>query len=727
MIQRGNSLSSLPTVQSININNNNNPLNASSDDITRYTPPNSLNNNNNNNSNIRVSRYKEDFSEIEKVGKGGYGSVYKVQNKLDGLYYALKKITFKNSTQTFLEKVLREVKTLASLNHPNIVRYHSAWLETETCTPSLNGNNGLKTSQQQQQQHLIDGNWGTSDLDPSTIVSDEVGDNCQQQQQKKNKYNRRRRIQQQQKQDDSEDDEDDSLNKLQFPPELEEELKMLGRKSLKESQKYFDDSDDDSQEVSSNGFGFFKTPKKHYTSFSLDDDTDDNDSDSSTNYDSDSSVNDSDSFQQSESESDSDCSDDDSVDEDEFTSDHHLNIDLIPNPKKISTKPTTPPISILYRITTLFIVMQLYSQTLSQWLENRAPDQINPEENLKIFKQICVGLRYIHSKGIIHRDLKPGNVFLVLSEDHHNFNGLSYSYNSNEDSQPDEDLLVSLGDFGLAVQHNISSTSPTPSPTPTSTPSLTPVNSQIFLQSISNISPLDNISIMSSSVPASIAMQTSQHQPILAPLTPHSSSSNNQTTTSTAQSPAASSSTMIHHPQPSSSHSSSTTTPSSSLSRSSEHCKHTSAVGTLTYSSPEQKKGLYNEKTDIYSLGIILFELYFPFSTRMEKARVLSDLRNGILPKSFSNKHPKISNLILSMMKTNPDERPSASDILKSDIFGTVLSVPEMESIIKQQQNIIEQLKQEIFQLKSPSSLSNILSDAHSIFKPGNDHFLIAE
>ncbi|EAL61078.1 hypothetical protein DDB_G0292734, partial [Dictyostelium discoideum AX4] len=159
-------------------------------------------------------------------------------------------------------------------------------------------------------------------------------------------------------------------------------------------------------------------------------------------------------------------------------------------------------------------------------------------------------------------------------------------------------------------------------------------------------------------------------------------------------------------PSTPSSLSSSSTTPSvstgTSLSRSLEHCKHTSAVGTLTYSSPEQKKGLYNEKTDIYSLGIILFELYFPISTRMEKARVLTDLRNGVLPKSFLQKYPKVSELILLMMKTNPDERPSASDILKSDLFGKLLSVPELENIIKQQQSLIEMLKQEIFNLKSP-------------------------
>ncbi|XP_072125246.1 eukaryotic translation initiation factor 2-alpha kinase 1 isoform X2 [Mobula birostris] len=77
----------------------------------------------------QTSRYMTEFEEIARLGKGGYGKVYKVRNKLDGQFYALKKILMKKLTRLDCMKVLREVKVLAGLQHPNIVGYHTAWIE----------------------------------------------------------------------------------------------------------------------------------------------------------------------------------------------------------------------------------------------------------------------------------------------------------------------------------------------------------------------------------------------------------------------------------------------------------------------------------------------------------------------------------------------------------------------------------------------------------------------
>ncbi len=47
---------------------------------------------NENNIITSVSRFKNDFTINEEVGKGGGGVVYKVKNKYDGMFYAVKKV-----------------------------------------------------------------------------------------------------------------------------------------------------------------------------------------------------------------------------------------------------------------------------------------------------------------------------------------------------------------------------------------------------------------------------------------------------------------------------------------------------------------------------------------------------------------------------------------------------------------------------------------------------------
>ncbi|KAJ3607542.1 hypothetical protein NHX12_024593 [Muraenolepis orangiensis] len=77
----------------------------------------------------QTSRYLSEFEEISRLGKGAYGKVLKVTNKLDGQSYAVKKILIKNVSRHDCMKVLREVKVLSSLQHVSVVGYHTAWIE----------------------------------------------------------------------------------------------------------------------------------------------------------------------------------------------------------------------------------------------------------------------------------------------------------------------------------------------------------------------------------------------------------------------------------------------------------------------------------------------------------------------------------------------------------------------------------------------------------------------
>nr|ACO15608.1 Eukaryotic translation initiation factor 2-alpha kinase 1 [Caligus clemensi] len=77
-----------------------------------------------------LSRCHSEFDELEYLAKGGFGSVFKVRNKLDHQEYAIKKILLKcdKDWKNFSE-VTKEVIMLAKLSHPNIVSYKTAWIE----------------------------------------------------------------------------------------------------------------------------------------------------------------------------------------------------------------------------------------------------------------------------------------------------------------------------------------------------------------------------------------------------------------------------------------------------------------------------------------------------------------------------------------------------------------------------------------------------------------------
>ncbi|KAI4812521.1 hypothetical protein KUCAC02_023903 [Chaenocephalus aceratus] len=70
------------------------------------------------------SRFTSEFDSIVRLGSGSFGRVYKAQQKLLKKDYAIKIVPCKE-----IKKVLREVTALSDLQHNNIVRYYTCWLE----------------------------------------------------------------------------------------------------------------------------------------------------------------------------------------------------------------------------------------------------------------------------------------------------------------------------------------------------------------------------------------------------------------------------------------------------------------------------------------------------------------------------------------------------------------------------------------------------------------------
>lgn len=84
-----------------------------------------------------MSRYSVEFDELKILGRGSFGSVYHAKNHIDGQDYAVKKIPLSQRRleqlqfggQNQLETIMKEIRTLARLEHTNIVRYYGAWVE----------------------------------------------------------------------------------------------------------------------------------------------------------------------------------------------------------------------------------------------------------------------------------------------------------------------------------------------------------------------------------------------------------------------------------------------------------------------------------------------------------------------------------------------------------------------------------------------------------------------
>jgi len=157
--------------------------------------------------------------------------------------------------------------------------------------------------------------------------------------------------------------------------------------------------------------------------------------------------------------------------------------------------------------------------TLREWLDIR--DSVNIKDNIIIFMQLLLGVKYLSENGVIHRDIKPNNIFL-------------------------ENGIIKLGDFGLSTL-------------------------------------LYNWSELGSSYGSELYIDRTNYN-------------------------------------------------------------------------------IQDKRFDIYSLGIILIELYCPFKTYMERYKRLSNIDDTFF-KTLSNKYPNISNIITNCL-INIDKRVHIDELI---------------------------------------------------------------
>ncbi len=77
----------------------------------------------------------------------------------------------------------------------------------------------------------------------------------------------------------------------------------------------------------------------------------------------------------------------------------------------------------------------------------------------------------------------------------------------------------------------------------------------------------------------------------------------------------------------------------------------------------------YDDKVDIFSLGIVAFELWHPFATGMERVALLRDLQgHGVMPAEWEAAHPQVH--LLSLFDPSALHPWSITDDLKGLYFS---------------------------------------------------------
>ena len=130
-------------------------------------------------------------------------------------------------------------------------------------------------------------------------------------------------------------------------------------------------------------------------------------------------------------------------------------------------------------------------------------------------------------------------------------------------------------------------------------------------------------------------------------------------------------------------------------------------VGTPFYMSPEQitDEGRYNEKSDIWSLGCLLFEMAalcppFEAKSHTELNDRIRQGRMGRLPERYS---PEVRRVVQWMLSTDPNLRPSTEEVLNIPQVLVRLrekKVRDMQTGTKQKEAELKQKEEELKSLE---------------------------
>ncbi|XP_059277119.1 protein SPA1-RELATED 3-like isoform X2 [Lycium ferocissimum] len=111
------------------------------------------------------------------------------------------------------------------------------------------------------------------------------------------------------------------------------------------------------------------------------------------------------------------------------------------------------------------------------------------------------------------------------------------------------------------------------------------------------------------------------------------------------------------------------------------------------YTSPEEVDGAPGTcASDIYRLGVLLFELFCTFNSSDEKIANMSCLRHRVLPPQLLLKWPKEAAFCLWLLHPEPSSRPKMGELLESEfLISPRHDLEEREAAIELREKIDEQ------------------------------------
>ncbi|PVU94447.1 hypothetical protein BB561_002544 [Smittium simulii] len=580
------------------------------------------------------SRYFTDFEEISFLGKGGFGSVVKARNRIDGRLYAIKKVSLDSRNTDSNKKILREVTTLSRLQHPNVVRYYTTWFED---VPNFN-ENILNSDCEDESSFADDSNFTNSSLSSnqnSILFQNDIISTSSIERSKAQILS------------DLKQSSGSDSDYIQFGSSNENDASSTSSHSNEKNSTFLLKSKNVNKNYyTTKNSSYFKKKSSVSNSYSLQSETHsnfisetDSNSDSYDNYTTGNLLD----LRFENVAPSNKISNDFALPALKFGTTANVNKNSKvysdtsnSNNLQFCHTPSLSNISEFYQskvnseknLKSFAVFNQNSADKSSNEYMNRYPLPMVLHQNLKnnkissklsldnkqnqykqninnlalsnrddeklcweLFRQILEGLSHIHSRGMIHRDLKPVNIFLGGNGD------------------------VKIGDFGLA------------------TSSYALINSS-NKSSGSNLA-FQNFFNNANSVPGSSKLRNTID---------------------------------------------STFNLSANIDKSLDFTL-TTDVGTSTYVAPE----VFNNKVDMYSLGVIFFEMCHPLQTGMERAITIHGLRKPEveIPSNFNYSLKDQLTIIRSLLTHSIKDRPSSVELLESGLLPPKMEDEHFHDMIK--------------------------------------------